>query len=454
LPGLARFWDSTMSEIPERIRSRRDFIKLAAGAAASVLLLPESALPQQKTLKIAKWAHFVPEYDRWFEDELAAKWGKLHDTQVIVDHIPVEKIGALAASEVAARKGHDLILFPWPPAEYQQHAIDHAELYRAVAAKHGEVDRLGHRSTFDPNSKKYFAFCDSWIPTLLHFFQDYWAQVNMPLGPVHYYSLRSGGQRLRAKLGVPCGLALTPGLNGNVTLHTLLYAFNSRIRDASGKVVIYNGRTVTALEYAKDLYRDAGASEQLAWGPSDNVRAMLARKTSATMHAASLSRIAEAQEPEIAKKILLEPLGGSAGVVAVPQITNCSAIWTFAENQQGAKQFLVDLIDKSRAAYEKSKFCNFSAFPRATPELIGKLTNDPRADPSWKYQILKDAPRWTVNLGHPGFADPVAMEVFNTSVVPRMFLSVVKGERSAGDAAKAAEAEVARIVDKWKQASA
>jgi hypothetical protein len=33
-----------------------------------------------------------------------------------------------------------------------------------------------------------------------------------------------------------------------------------------------------------------------------------------------------------------------------------------------------------------------------------------------------------------------------------MFLSVVKGERSPGDAAKAAEAEVTRIADKWKQA--
>jgi hypothetical protein len=44
------------------------------------------------------------------------------------------------------------------------------------------------------------------------------------------------------------------------------------------------------------------------------------------------------------------------------------------------------------------------------------------------------------------------MEIFNSFVIPRMFLSVVKGERSPGDAAKAAEAEVAKIADKWKQA--
>jgi multiple sugar transport system substrate-binding protein len=44
------------------------------------------------------------------------------------------------------------------------------------------------------------------------------------------------------------------------------------------------------------------------------------------------------------------------------------------------------------------------------------------------------------------------MEIFNRFVVPRMFLSVVKGELSPGDAARAAEAEVKRILEKWKQA--
>src|SRR6266705_2079115 len=170
-----------MSEIRGKKHSRRDFIRLAAGAVASGLLFPERALAQPKTLKIAKWAHFVPEFDRWFEDELAGEWGKRHDTQVVVDHVPVEKIGALAAAEVAAREGHDLFMFPWPPAEYQQHAIDHMEIYQTVASKHGQVARLGHRSTFNPKSKKYFAFRDSWMPAPLHFFQDYWAEVDMPL---------------------------------------------------------------------------------------------------------------------------------------------------------------------------------------------------------------------------------------------------------------------------------
>ena len=143
---------------------RRDFVRLATTTAACgpFFLFPDRGLASQKTLKIAKWAHFVPGFDPWFEGELAREWGKQHDTNVVVDHIPVERINARASAEAAAGKGHDLFMFPWPPAVYQQHVIDHTEVYQSVAFKYGNVDRLGHRSTFDPKSKKYFAFCDSW----------------------------------------------------------------------------------------------------------------------------------------------------------------------------------------------------------------------------------------------------------------------------------------------------
>ena len=434
---------------------RRDFVKLAATTAASgpFFLFSGRAASNQKTLRIAKWAHFIPEFDPWFEAELAAEWGKQHDTKVVVDHIPVEKINALAASEVAARKGHDLFIFPWPPAVYQQHVIDHAEIYQAVAPKYGSVDRLGHRSTFDPHSKKYFAFCDSWIPAPFQFFQDYWAEVNMPLGPVHYYSLRSGGQRIRAKLGIPVGLALAPTLESNVTLHTLLYGFRGRILDEEGQPVLTRSGAFKAVEYAQNLFEDAGSPEQLTWGSSGNVRAMLSRKTSCTINAISLSRAAEKQEPDTAKKMLLyPPLKGPGGILGVPHVTNCSAVWNFAQNQDGAKQFLTSLIDHSQTLYEKSKGCNFPIFQKTVPDLVVRLSNDPQADPAWKYQALKDALYWTRNLGWPGYATPAAMEIFNSFVVPRMFLSAVKGDLSPADAMLAAEAEVKRIVAKWKQA--
>lgn len=435
--------------------SRRGMFGLAAAAAAAgpFLALRDRARAGQKTLKIAKWAHFLPEYDAWFEKVLAREWGDRHDTHVTVDHIPVEKVHAAAAAEVAAGKGHDLFVFPWPPAEFQQHVIDHAEIYGRVALKFGSINRFAQLSTFDPKAKRYFAFTDSWIPAPLHYFEDQWSEVGMHLGPVHYGGLRSGARQIRAGRGIPCGLALTPTLEGNVTLHTLLFAFRSRIVDPAGNVVIAkNARTLEALKYVKALYEEAGTPDEIAWGPSGNADAMRSRRTSCTVNAISLLRVAEKENPEAAKAIRLSPpLLGAARVLAFPHATNCSAVWNFAENPDGAKAFLADLVSSSKAIYEQSGGCNFAVFQKAVPDLIRRLENDARADPPYKYKELKDALYWTRNLGFPGFANPVTMEVFNSFVIPRMFMSVVKNELSPEDAARAAEAEVSRIADRWRQ---
>jgi multiple sugar transport system substrate-binding protein len=437
--------------------SRRDFLKLAATSAAfgPFFLFPDRALASQKKLKIAKWAHFLPDYDQWFEGEVAKEWGKQNDTKVVVDLIPVEQIHAQAAAEVKAGKGHDVFIFPWPPAEFQEHVIDHSEVYQKVASKYGAIPQLAFRSTLNTKTKKHFAFADFWMPSPLHFFQDYWAEVGMPLGPVHYGSLRGGGQKLREKLGIPCGLAFTPTLEGNITLHTILYASRAWILDGNGDVLFNkNAFAVGALKYIQALYKDSGSPEQLSWGPAGNVQAMLARKTSCTTNAISLLRTAEKQDPEVAKKISLQPplLGRNGmGVTALPHVTNCSAVWKFAQNQEGAKKFLADLIDNSKTGYNKSLGCNFPIYPKTVPDLIVRLEKDPQADPSYKYVELKDALHWTPNLGVPGFATPAFMEVFNTFIIPRMVLSVVKGESSPEDAAKAVEVQVQRIADKWKQ---
>jgi multiple sugar transport system substrate-binding protein len=330
--------------------------------------------------------------------------------------------------------------------------IDHNEVYQTVSFKYGTIDRLAHRSTFYVKARKYFAFADSWIPAPLHYFEDYWTEVDMPLGPVHWNGLRSGGTRIREKLGVPCGLAVAPSLESNITLHTLLCAFRSGVLDVAGSVIIGNAGTVTALRYVKDLVRDAGTPEQLTWGPSDNVRAMLARKTSSTINGISLLRAAEKDNPAVARKIKLQPpLLGPSGVAAVPHVTNCSAIWDFAENQEGAQQFLADLIGHSTAIYEKSRGCNFPFYQKTVPDLIRRLENDPQGEPPYKYKELEDARHWTHNLGVPGYATPAAMEVFTSLVIPRMFVSVVKGELSPEEATRAAESEVKRISEKWRQ---
>jgi multiple sugar transport system substrate-binding protein len=441
---------------PKRV-TRRNFLKVAAGAAAfgPFFLFPDRALAGQKTLKIAQWAHFLPEFDQWFVNALARDWGRQNDTKVTVDVIPVEEIRERAFAEVKAGKGHDVFIFPWPPAEFMQHGIDHGEVYQIAAGKYGAIQQLAHRSTFNPKNKNYFAFADYWVPSPLHFYQDYWAQVGMPLGPVHYGSLRGGGKKLRDQLGIPCGLAFSPTLEGNVTLHTMLYAFRAWLMDGNGAVLFNkNAFAVNALKYIQALYKESGSPDQLAWRPGGNVRAMLARKTSCSMNGISLLRQAEKENPETARQIRLQPplLGGNGmGVTALPHVTNCSVVWNFAQNQEGARRFLADLIDNSRTGYEKSLGCNFPIYPKTVPNLIVRLSKDPRADPSDKYVELKDALHWTPNLGAPGAATPAYMEIFNSFLVPKMVARMLQGEQTPEEAAASGAAEMQKIADKWKQ---
>ena len=435
---------------PERT-TRRDFLKLGASAAVVCPFFgfPERAIASQTTLKIAKWAHFLPEFDTWFED-MASAWGRHHDTLVSVDEIPIENVYAQAKAETRSAKGHDIFVFPWAPAEFQQHAIDHVGIYQMAAGKYGGMPQIAFKSTVNFKTKKHFAFADSWIPTPLLYFEDCWQEASMPFGPLAYTSLRSGGQRVRDKVGVPCGLAFTSTLEGNITCHTMLYAFGATLINSKGEVRV-DARTTAALNFAKWLYQDAGTSSQLSWGPGGNVQAMLARKVSCTVNCISLLRLAEREAPEVAKQIRIQPpLLGSYGVTAFPHVTNCSVVWEFSKNQDAAKQFLADMIDQSKTAYEKSQGCNFPAYQKALPDLMARLENDAHADPPSKYKELKDALHWTPNLGAPGIVTPAWMEAFNTFVVPKMFRRAVTGELNVMDAARAAETEMKQIAEKWK----
>ncbi len=434
-------------------------MKLAAGTAAfgPFFLFPDRALASQKTLKIAKWAHFLPEFDQWFVKVLAPEWGRQHDTKVTVDVIPVEQIRDRAFAEVKAGKGHDMFIFPWPPAEFCQHVIDHGEIYQAVAPRVGAIQQLAHRSTLNFKTKTYFAFADFWIPSPLHFFHDYWGQIGLPLGPGTYGSLLGGGKKIRDQFGIPCGLAFSPTLEGNVTLHTILYAFRAWIFDGSGTVLFNkNAFAVTALKYIQSLYQSSGSPEQLTWGSAGNVRAMLEHKSSCSINGISLLRTAEKETPETARKMRLQPplIGKNGmGITALPHVTNCSAIWNFARNQEGAKKFAGDLVDSSRTAYDQSKGCNLPIYPKTVPDFVVRIQKDPQGDPPYKYAALEDALHWTPNLGVPGMANPAYMEIFNSSVVPKMVARMLKGEQSPEDAAATGAAEMQKIVDKWKQVS-
>ncbi|HEY3171413.1 MAG TPA: extracellular solute-binding protein, partial [Thermoanaerobaculia bacterium] len=401
--------------------------------------------------KIIQWSHFVPGYDKWFDGVYTKEWGAKHDTEVVVDHIAIGEINARAAAEAAAKKGHDLFMFLSPPAAYEKQVIDHAEIYQEVQKKHGKVIPLGERSTYNPKTKKFFAFSDSYVPDPGDYRKDLWEKVGFPNGPDTWEDLRVGGKKIKDQLGNPVGVGLSQELDTNMAMRAVLWSFGGAEQDEKGNVTLKSKNTIDAVKYVRALYKDAMTPEVFTWDPSSNNRGILAGKLSFVCNAISVTRTAEKDNPDMSSKIWVSPaLKGPVRRIAAEHVMDCYVIWDFAENKEGAKKFLADYIDNFGAAFKASEFYNFPCFPQTVPDLKQQISNDAKASPPDKYKVLGSVLDWATNVGYPGYATAAIDEVFNTFVLPTMFAKAARDEMSSEDAVEAADKEVRRIFNKWK----
>jgi len=431
--------------------SRRDFMKISgAGAVAAGLgtsfLFPERAAAQQKTLKILQWSHFVPAWDTWFNNTYTKQWGAKNNTNVIVDNINLVDLKTRAASEISARKGHDLFMLLSPPAAYEKQVIDMSHVYAEVEKKHGKKIDLAHKSTYNPKTKKYFAFSDAYTPDPGNWHKDWWAEAGYPNGPDTYDDLRAGAKKIRDKTGHPCGLGLSQELDTSMAMRAILWSFGGAEQDIEGRVTINSKNTIEALKFMKALYQESETAEVFTWTPPSNNQAMLAGRVSYVANAISITRQSEREHMPIDSKIMIsQALKGPVRRIAAEHVMNCYVIWEFAENKEGAQQFLIDYMDSFHEGFVAGQFYNFPCFPKTVPNLKQEIANDPRANPPDKYKVLGNVLEWATNVGYPGYASAGIDEAFTTWVIPTMFAKVARGDETPENAAAAAQKEYQRI---------
>jgi multiple sugar transport system substrate-binding protein len=437
--------------------SRREFVSGAAALAAAAL--PAACRPARpaagagKTLKILQWSHFVPGYDRWFDGVFTKEWGARNGTEVIVDHMTATEVAARGAAEAAAGKGHDLFLFQAPPAAYESRVLDHRDVVEAVEKKHGKMLPLALRSTFNPKTGKFFAFADSYVADPGNYRIDLWGEEGLPDGPRSWDELRVVGARIKAKRGIPVGIGLAQETDSNMALRALLWSFGGAEQDEQGNLTLNSRETLEALRFARALYRETMTPEVFTWDPSSNNRMMLAGRGSFILNAISVTRTAEKENPDIARKIGLAPaIAGPVRRLTCEHVMNCYVIWKFAENPEGARQFLVDLADNLPSVFRRSEFYNLPCYPQTVPDLPEELARDPKADPPGKYRILATAVDWSANVGYPGYATAATDEIFNTFLIPTLFARVARDEASPEEALRVAEDAARRIFERRRSA--
>jgi multiple sugar transport system substrate-binding protein len=179
---------------------------------------------------------------------------------------------------------------------------------------------------------------------------------------------------------------------------------------------------------------------------------MLAEQGSLAVNPVSITRTGENQKLPVTDHIwLAKAAKGPVRRVGPGAAMDIYVIWKFAENIDGAKQFLVDYIGNFRQGFLASEFYTFPCFPQTVPDLKTLIARDDKAKPPEKYKVLEDALDWVTNIGYPGYANAAIDEILHTWVISTMFAQAATGKLSPEEALTQADAQVQRIFQKWRE---
>jgi len=445
--------------------TRRDLLRKAGAGAAAIGVLGGPAQyafagpmkykhKQLKgDLRILQWAHFVPAYDTWFDGTWTKQWGEKNDVSVHVDHINNTLLYATATAEVAAQSGHDLFQFLSPPSSFQKQVVPVTDIVQEVTKKLGKMSDVGYRSTYNPRTKSFFGFPDNYVPDPVHFRHSLWSNVG--IGPNTWDHVLQAAPKLKAA-GHPIGLGMSNELDSNMFLRSLMYCFGGAEQTADNKPNINTKGNIEALKYMRALFKAGETDEVFAWTPASNNQGFLAGRLSLVLNAISIARSAEqGGNTALSDDTWVWPIpAGPGGRLGNEHVMGVYVIWKFGKNPEAAKKYLVDQQLAYVQHFLNSQFYNFPAWTGAIKggfKGIHKLAARDKHKPLGKYTILATiAEKFTTNPGHPGYANAVIDEAFNTFLIPQMFAEVAQDKMTPQDAVKSMQGQYMNLYRKWK----
>jgi len=435
--------------------SRRAFLKgagagiavagmAAAGVAPGFLRVAKGA----GQLKIVMWSHFVPDFDKWF-DQFAQAWGKSNGIAVTVDHIPHLEEPARAAAEVASQSGHDLFhCNGWGgPHLYVNHVEDLTDLVHEFEGKYGKVGTVGRGIGYNPDRKNWSGYPDYYIRFPGLYRKDLWDEIGMT--PDSWDDLRVGGAKLKKK-GHPVGIGLGHSVDPNLSYNGVLWSYGASIADESGtRCVLRSKETLEAIKYVKALYTEAMTNEVFSWDDASNNQFLLSGKGSWIHNPISAYRSTQKANPALADKIFMwkTPKGPVRRLACTSP--NSFMIWKFAKNKQNAKAFLKHYADNWTEGFKASTGYNHPVFDHVVKTPMPILSDDPTSHPRDKLKVLETANEWTAALGWPGPGNPASDEIQNNYVLPDMMAQAASGKMTPEEAMEYAVKQCEAIYKKW-----
>jgi len=475
-------------EDPYGLASRRDFIKRFGAIGALALVGPSLVLaacakngevattattattatspnaepstsfveprtPLSGELKILLWSHFVPSHDVWF-DKFAKAWGDQVGVAVTIDHIGVGDVPAAIAGELQSGKPeHDLLQYIAVQSQYEPSVIDMKDVVDEAESRYGKMLELTRKSSFNPNTGKFYAYAPAWVPDPGNYRKSLWTPAGFPNGPSTWDELLEGGAKIFSEQGSQMGLGMSQEIDSNMAGRALLWSFGGSIQDENEKVVLDSEATIAAVEYMKKLYEQAETPEVFAWGAASNNQGLIAGELSYILNSISAWRTAQETDTAIANDIFFTPAlrGPAAALAAQHVLYNWLIPDSSGVNVDAASEFLLHYTENLASATWNSKLYDFPAFAERVPNLNNWLDSDPfGAKPADKLSVLKTALDWATNLGYPGPANPAIGQVFGEAIIPVMYADAAQGNKTPAVAVKDATAQIEAIFADWR----
>ncbi|RJL33113.1 ABC transporter substrate-binding protein [Bailinhaonella thermotolerans] len=423
----------------------------AAGTPAPRTTFTEPRTKLSGTLSILLWSHFVPSHDKWF-DGFVRDWGRRVGVNVRVDHISVNDLPARIAAEMQARQGHDLLQDISTLSRYEPGVTDLSDLVQEADRRWGKQLDLCRRSSFNPNTGKFYAYSPGWSPDPGDYRVSLWQPAGFPNGPETWDDLLKGGSEIKKSKNIQLGLGMSQEIDSNMAARALLWSYGASEQDAQERVVLNSDEAVAAVEFMTRLFKGSMTNEVFSWNASSNNQGLVAGRLSYILNSISAWRTAQGANPKVADDIGFVPaLRGPKAALAAQHVMYNWIVPSHAKAIDAAKEFLLHYTANFASVTYHSKLYDLPGWPSLVPQLSGWLDADPfGARPANKLALLKNAVDWSVNIGYPGPANPAVGEVLGTFVIPNMMARAARGEATPKQAVAEADRRIRQIFERWR----
>ena len=390
--------------------TRRQFLGTTAAATlAAPHVWVRSAAAQQKQLSILCWSHFVPSYDKWF-DQFGQEWAAKNNVKLTIDHIPHLNLAAKIAAEIATQSGHDIVQLAASGTEkFAPALLDVQDLADKLGKKYGGWTPLAQN--YSEVKGRYHSIPDYFIDFPGLYRKDLWTEIGMPNGPDTWDEVRTGGAKLKAK-GFPIGIGLAHHNDSRNSWRAIQWCHGASEVAKDGKTLTYNSKEMReTLKFLKALYKEAMTPEVLAWDDASNNRFLASGRASWIHNPISAYRTIEGQNKELADKIHIQlSPKGPAGRLS---FANCLAygVTKFSKNQDVAKSFLEALTDSYKDAFRASTGYNNPFLKGYAKGPLPIISEDP------KLKLLEKSPEYHFTQGYPGPVTAASDEVYQQFVM-------------------------------------